>query len=249
VRDDLSHYYQSISRLDRGVGLVEDELKKCHLDANTLVIYLSDNGRPFPGAKTTLYDDGIHLPLYVVSPNPRLHAIRNDAIVSWIDIVPTILQWTDTKPPKSYSLPGRSFLPLLGETHSTGWDRVFASHVFHEINQYYPMRAVRTRSYEYIANLKHQLAYPVSTDIEQSLTWKAIQSTPNTQLGQRTLEAFFHRPSEELYDVLADPAEVHNLAEDTAYQNILVDMQSQMKKFQHDTNDPWLEGDTLARAH
>jgi N-sulfoglucosamine sulfohydrolase len=137
----------------------------------------------------------------------------------------------------------------LDETHSANWNRVFASHVFHEINQYYPMRAIRTRQYEYIANLAHQLAYPVSTDIEQSPTWKAIQSTPNTQLGHRTLEAFFHRPSEELYDVLADPTEVHNLAGDPAYQSTLVDMRSQMKKFQHDTNDPWLEGDALPRAH
>lgn len=239
VREDLCHYYESISRLDRGVGLVEDELKKYGLDEKTLVIYLSDNGRPFPGAKTTLYDEGIHLPLIVVSPRQQHRGIRNDAMVSWIDIVPTILQWTGAAPP-SYKLPGHSLLSILDEEHSSDWERIYASHVLHEINQYYPMRAIRTRQYEYIANLAYQLPYPVSTDIQQSPTWKAILATPSAQLGHRTLDAFFHRPQEELYDVQKDPEEVHNLAGDPSYQSVVHQMRAQLRQFQLATDDPWL---------
>lgn len=238
VREDLCHYYEAISRLDKGVGLVEAALQKNGLKEKTLVIYLSDNGRPFPGAKTNLYDDGIHLPLVVVSPKQQNHGVRNDAMVSWIDIVPTILQWTNAAQP-SYKLPGHSLLPILDEEHSSDWDRIFASHSFHEINQYFPMRAIRTRQYKYIANLAYQLPYPVSTDIQQSPTWKAIISTPSAQLGHRTLDAFFHRPPEELYDVLKDPDETHNLAGDPSFQNVVDQMRAKLKKFQQETDDPW----------
>ena len=70
VRQELAEYYESISRLDQGIGLMLDALKETGRDKDTLVIYISDNGMPFPGAKTNLYDPGIHLPLIVFSPRP-----------------------------------------------------------------------------------------------------------------------------------------------------------------------------------
>jgi hypothetical protein len=90
VRRDLADYYESISRLDSGVGLLLDALRETAHGDDTLVIYMSDNGRPFPGAKTTLYDDGIHLPLIVASPAQGKRGVRNGAMVSWVDIMPTI---------------------------------------------------------------------------------------------------------------------------------------------------------------
>ena len=86
VRRDLADYYESVSRLDSGVGLLLKALGEAGRSDDTLVIYLSDNGRPFPGAKTTLYDEGIHLPLIVSSPLQSKRGIRNQAMVSWVDI-------------------------------------------------------------------------------------------------------------------------------------------------------------------
>ena len=80
VRRDLADYYESISRLDSGIGLLLESLQKTGRAADTLIIFLSDNGRPFPGAKTTLYDPGIHLPLIVASPTQK-RGIRNEAMV------------------------------------------------------------------------------------------------------------------------------------------------------------------------
>ena len=68
VRKDLAEYYQSVSRMDRGVGLLLEVLRELGQLDDTLVIFISDNGIPFPGAKTTLYNSGIHLPLIVVGP-------------------------------------------------------------------------------------------------------------------------------------------------------------------------------------
>jgi N-sulfoglucosamine sulfohydrolase len=240
VRRDLADYYESISRLDSGVGLLLAALRETAQGDDTLVIYMSDNGRPFPGAKTTLYDDGIHLPLIVASPAQSKRGVRNAAMVSWIDIMPTILDWAGVSLPTTQPLAGRSILPILEQSAPPGWDRVFASHGFHEIHQYYPMRALRTREYKYIVNLAAPLEFPIAGDIASSPTWQAIAARPAVGLGARSLGAFLHRPAEELYDLRKDPAEVRNLAADPAHRQVLERMRTELAKFRADTRDPWL---------
>lgn len=242
VRQDLAHYYESVSRLDSGIGLLLDAVKSAGRDRDTLVIYLSDNGGPFPGAKTTLYDAGIHLPLIIASPDQRARGVRNQAMVSWIDIVPTILDWTGVPAPKNQPLQGRSILPILEQTNAPGWDKVYASHAFHEIQQYYPMRAIRTPQYKYIANLAHQLAFPIAGDVESSPSWQAIRATPGATVGGRSVAAYLHRPAEELYDVAKDPHELNNLAADPAYRPVLEQMRRDLVTFQTRTRDPWRPG-------
>jgi N-sulfoglucosamine sulfohydrolase len=249
VRQDLADYYESISRLDSGIGLLLDGLQKTGRAADTLVIFLSDNGRPFPGAKTTLYDEGIHLPLIIASPAQTKRAVKNEAMVSWVDITPTILEWAGVPSPKEYKLQGRSLLPILEQSQPTGWDRVFASHGFHEIQQYYPMRALRTRQYKYIANLAAPLPFPIAGDIASSGTWHAIEAKPSLGLGARTVDAFLHRPAEELYDLSKDPHEVRNVANDPAYKQVIQRMRADMTKFQTETYDPWLPGTSSPFGH
>ena len=247
VRRDLADYYESVSRLDSGIGLLLAALRDTGHSSDTLVLYLSDNGRAFPGAKTTLYDEGIHLPLIIWSPTQSKHGIRNDAMVSWVDILPTILDWARVA--KTQPLPGRSILPILEQSDAPGWDRVFASHNFHEIQQYYPMRALRTRQYKYIVNLAAPLEFPIAGDIASSPTWHAIAARPAAGLGVRTLDAFLHRQPEELYDLRQDPAEVHNLAADPAHRAVLERMRAELSKFRAETHDPWLPGQAAAFGH
>jgi N-sulfoglucosamine sulfohydrolase len=249
VRHDLADYYESVSRLDSGVGLLLAALRDTGHDSDTLVIYLSDNGRAFPGAKTTLYDAGIHLPLIVSSPEQTKRGVRNLAMVSWIDILPTILDWSRAPAATTQLLPGRSILSILEQADPSGWDRVFASHGFHEIQQYYPMRALRTREYKYIVNLAAPLEFPIAGDIASSPTWHAIAARPAVGLGTRTTQAFLHRPPEELYDLRQDPAEVHNLAADPAHRAVLERMRAELTKFRADTKDPWLAGQAAAFGH
>jgi len=242
VRADLAEYYESVSRLDAGIGLLLDAVKAEGRADNTLVIYLSDNGRPFPGAKTTLYDAGIRLPLVISSPAQRHRGVRNDAMVSWIDIAPTILEWTNAKPAGEYTLPGRSLLPILEQSPVQGWDRVFASHGFHEINQYYPMRAVRTRDFKYIINLAHQLPFPIAGDVASSPSWRAINERKGTQLGKVAIATYLQRPQEELYDLKKDPDETRNIANDPAHRSTLESMRKTLTQFRQQTRDPWLGG-------
>ena len=203
---------------------------------DTLVIFLSDNGIPFPGAKTTLYDAGLHLPLIVRKPGQKPGL--SSAMVCWTDVAPTILDWCGVPAPKN--LPSRSFLPILEDPNPMGWDEVYASHQFHEITMYYPMRSVRTRTHQYILNLAHELEYPTAQDLFDSPTWQGILKRGDTMLGQRSLQSYLHRPKEELYDLTVDANELKNVAGDPKYADVLNDLRKRCRAWQEKTNDPWL---------
>lgn len=247
VRQDLAEYYESLSRLDAGVGMILDDLAATGRADDTLVIFLSDNGRPFPGAKTNLYDPGLHLPLIVRAPGSA--AAVNDAMVSWTDVAPTVLEWTGVAPPSAYRLSGTSLLPILGKTADPMRTAVFASHDFHEINQYYPMRGIRTRTHSYILNLAWQLPYPIAGDVAGSPSWKAIAADPTIRLGRRSQAAYLQRPAEELYDLTRDPDEVTNLAADPAYAGIKAELAERLRSVRAATKDPWLAGQTDPYSH
>lgn len=111
ARRDVAAQYTTISRLDQGVGLILEELKNAgHLD-DTLVIYSSDNGVPFPNGRTNLYDSGLREPMFISSP---LHKERRNkvtySLASLLDVVPTLIDWYGLS---AANLTGRSLLPLL----------------------------------------------------------------------------------------------------------------------------------------
>lgn len=247
VRQDLAAYYESLSRLDTGVGMILDELEKTGRAGETLVIFLSDNGRPFAGAKTNLYDPGLHLPLIVRAPGAA--PAVNDAMVSWVDVAPTVLEWAGVAAPSAYRLSGTSLLPILGKSTDPARDAVFASHDFHEINQYYPMRAIRTRTHSYILNLAHPLDYPIAGDVAGSPSWRAIAADPAIRLGGRSQAAYRHRPAAELYDLARDPDELMNRADDPAYAAIRDGLDQRLRAMREATKDPWLAGQTDPYAH
>jgi N-sulfoglucosamine sulfohydrolase len=238
ARADLAEYYQSVSRLDQGVGHALDALKQTGHAEDTLVIFLSDNGIPFPGAKTTLYDAGVRLPLLIASPLQKQRGLVNQAMVSWVDVMPTILDWAGVKPPAG--LPGRSILPILEQEQPRDWDMVFGSHQFHEITMYYPMRMIRTRQHKYILNLAHQLEYPFASDLYGSPTWQGVLKRGDKRLGQRDLNSFLHRQREELYDLDKDPNELQNVAGDPSYAGVLKELRSRLREWQEKTKDPWV---------
>jgi N-sulfoglucosamine sulfohydrolase len=237
ARADLAEYYQSVARLDHGVGLVLKELESAKKLDDTLVIFLSDNGIPFPGAKTTLYDAGVHLPLVISRPGQKSGVVTS-AMASWTDITPTILDWAGVKKPAE--LPGRSLLPVLEQEKAEGWDTVFGSHQFHEITMYYPMRMVRTRTHKYILNLAPGIEYPHASDLWGSATWQGILSRGDKLMGKKEVAAFVHRPKEELYDLAADPNELKNLAADPAHAKTLDELRGKLAVWRKQTADPWL---------
>jgi len=259
VRQELAEFYQAISRLDQGLGLLLDALEETGHWDDTLILFLSDNGPPFPGAKTNLYQPGMNLPLIVRHPELET-GDTCDALATWADVAPTILDYcgvepqpappiqarenvgrTATKGPKRpYKLHGRSFLSAMGGQQPSGWDESYASHTFHEITMYYPMRVIVSGKYKYIFNIAHQLPYPFASDLQRSPTWQGVLKRDDELYGKRTVYAYLHRARHELYDLEADPHEIENLAFDPGHQNKLEELQGKLKAWQKRTKDPWL---------
>ena len=251
-RAELAQYYQSVSRIDQGLGRLVQILKEAGQYENTLILYLSDNGIAFPGAKTTLYEPGMRLPLIVRSPDQSKRGIATDAMVSWTDLTPTLLDFAGIDLSRlehnnsrgeraPYAFHGRSFLSILEKEKAPEWDYVFASHTFHEITMYYPMRVIRTRQFKYTLNLAHQLPYPFASDLYEAPTWQAaVKEGMDSLYGKRRIGDYIQRPRHELYNMEADPAEIENLASNPEFERTLINLQDRLRAFQEASGDPWI---------
>ncbi len=237
-RAEIAQYYQSISRIDQGLGKLLQLLEKNGKADNTIVIYLSDNGMAFPGAKTTVYEPGIKLPFIYKDPRTSLRGLVNHSFISWVDLTPTILDLAGADP-KEKKFHGRSFLPILDKPSAKGWDEIYAAHNFHELTMYYPMRVIRSGKMKLIWNIAHGLEYPFATDLWSASTWQQVHRNKIEYFGKRTVKDYLFRARFELYDLEKDPLESNNLALDPAHADTLKLLQQKIKDFQLATNDPW----------
>jgi N-sulfoglucosamine sulfohydrolase len=238
-REELAKYYMSVQRTDKGLLRLIEILKQTGHWDNTLIIYISDNGIAFPGAKTTLYEPGMRLPCVVRNPFQQKKNLACDALVNYACITPTILDFAGVRDAET-QFHGRSFLPVIEQKNPAGWDETYASHTFHEITMYYPMRVVRGRKYKLIWNIAHGLDYPFASDLWASATWQGVMERGDKYYGKRTVEAYLKRPEFELYDLEQDPHEVVNLADNPDYSKVLEEYKGKLKKMQEQTGDPWI---------
>ncbi len=239
TRRELAEYYQSVSRIDQGFGRLMDILEEADKVDNTIVIYISDNGIAFAGAKTTTYDPGIRLPCIIKAPEIENKGVVNNAMISWVDLTPTILDFAGLDMDTIYTH-GRSFKDILDEENPEGWDEIFASHTFHEVTMYYPMRVYQNRRYKLIWNIAWQLPYPFASDLWASPTWQGVHRREEPYYGKRKVTDYMQRDEFELYDMVNDPDEINNLAGKPEYREKLDIMIEEIKDFQLRTRDPWL---------
>jgi N-sulfoglucosamine sulfohydrolase len=237
-RAEWAQFLESVNRVDQGLARLVGVLREADVYDDTLFVFLSDHGPPFAGAKTTCYEPGLRTALVVRDPRA---ATRGRVVVeqaSLVDLAPTVLAWCQVPAPAG--LHGRSLLPLFAGDAPEDWtDRVYASHTFHEVTMYYPMRVVRTPRYKLIWNLAHGLPFPFASDLWSSATWQAARVAPGLRYGPRTIDALLHRPRLELYDLARDPLETTNLAADAEHAATLAELEADLLAFMERTQDPW----------
>ncbi|PWJ37895.1 sulfatase family protein [Sediminitomix flava] len=238
TRQELAQYYESVSRVDQGVARLISILKKNGKYENTIILYLSDNGVAFPGAKTMLYEAGMELPLIVKMPNQHDKGTQRDQLVSWVDLSPTLYELATGNALEDVQ--GLSFKKVLEDKNAKGAAQIYAAHNFHEVTMYYPMRVIRNQDYKLIYNIAYPLTYPFASDLWASATWQYVAQNEMENYGQRSIESFLHHPQFELYDLKNDPNETVNLINSPHHQEMLKSMVSQLRNFQERTNDPWL---------
>lgn len=221
----LAGYYDHIAKKEKELERVLAMLKKHGLESNTVFCYSADHGNG-ADAKYSVYDRGLNVPFIVRWPG-KIKPARTDALVSYVDILPTFVEIAGGKLPKNVD--GKSFYPLLKgqaqQHHQTVFglmtqQGVLATHVF-------PRRSARGKRYHYIRN------------------FNTLERIRRDERAGKKIDPF-HRlgaakhpdtPEEELYDAKTDPFELVNLAQDPRYAKIKAQLKQEMFSWMKQQND------------
>lgn len=234
VRADLAAYYDEIARMDAFIGLVLDELDRQKIADDTVVIFLSDNGRPFPRCKTTVYDSGIRTP-FIVRWSGQVKPGVCGKLVSAVDLAPTILGLAGAKPGASFV--GKNFRTLFTDPSRTVREFIFAEHNWHDYEA--RSRAVRSERFKLIRNDYRDLPNTPPADAVRSPTFAEMQRLRDAGKLTPPLRACFVKPlpREELYDLDADPHELTNLAADAKHADTLIKLRRALDVWAKETRD------------
>jgi arylsulfatase A-like enzyme len=236
TRNDLRLYYNEITRLDFYLGEIEKELKKQNVADNTIIIFTSDNGRPFPRSKTRVYDSGIKTPLIIKWPEGiQKRGFSVHALVSTVDIAPTILKIAGIIPGNTFQ--GRSFAELFKKPDTLFRHYVFAEHNWHDYEAC--ERMVRTIEYLYLENFRPQFDAWGPADAVGSPSMKELYEAYTANKINRYQRDIFikPRPAEELFNTVKDPYQYFNLANDTKFKKIKERLKKVLETWRKETGD------------
>ncbi len=272
VRSQIADYLRLIERYDEQLGQIIDILEESGELDNTLVIVTSDHGMGFPRAKANLYEYSLRVPLAIrrgaAVPGGRVV----DDLVNLVDLTATIYEVTGVEPPERYPITGRCVLDLLQSDREgiveSDRDAVFFGRERHTSARYknrgYPMRSIRTHDFLYIRNFAPDrwptgAPQPLGDDgqllpLDPTLSAVFADSDPGLSkaflLENRDQARFEHyflyavgkRPTEELYDINADPGCLVNLAGDPDYAEVREELAARLDEYLRKTGDPRVVG-------
>jgi len=245
TRQDLADYYHEVSRTDHYMGELRAELERQGIEDNTYIIYMSDNGRPFPRCKTRLYDSGIKTPLIIACPGKIEPAVSESLVSANIDIGPTLLELAGVEIDER--LQGVSMNPLLEDPTAIIRNYAFAEHNWH-VQQAHE-RMVRHCDWLYIRN-----AWPE----RQLMCVEAAPKFPAGKelwaghskgtLNQDQKDIFrMSRPPEELFHVGKDPHQLTNVAAAEENAEVIAEMRKVLDRWTKETGDTIPENPTNDR--
>jgi N-sulfoglucosamine sulfohydrolase len=253
IRKYTAGIYNCLLRLDECIGELTASLKNSGKENNTLVIYLSDHGDEMARGKFDIYEVSNKVPFIVSWPGKIRKGTRSDALVSSVDIVPTILDVAGiTQRPDR--LAGKSLLPLFQNPSAAFRDYLFTEKNADQVDLYFPRRAVRDERYKLIYSLldrKNPVAEAYTRTHNRSA---AIAGSPTVQELEKAppairdaYYAWINPPKIQLYDLKSDPLEFKDLSSDPAYTGIKNRLFKALQSWQEETDDPLRFQDKLKK--
>ena len=259
TRKRLANYYAEISALDDEVGRCMDIVDKSAGADNTLMVFTTEQGSAFPfGGKWTCYENGLHTGLIMRWKGKIAAGSSSDALVQYVDIVPTLLEVAGGDPTKvdtgrpgaidgGTGFDGKSFLSAVTGNANNHRDYVYGVYTNRGVRggTDYPIRSVRNDRYKYIANLNHEGVFECNvTRFMKEMGWpEAAEKDPALALR---VNALMHRPAVEFYDLETDPYELKNLAEDTQYAGVMKEMRGVLDAWMEQQGDLGMETELVA---
>ena len=237
VREDLRLYYDEIGRLDSYVGKVLNKLEEQGVADNTMILFISDNGRPFPRDKTSLYDGGIRTPWIVRWPAKVKPGETTSALVSAVDIAPTFLKLAGAKPATPFPAEGMDFASVLTDPKLAHRKYAFAEDHWHDYEDH--ARSIMTQRYKLIRNDYPDLPSTPSADAGRGLSWQnMLKLEKENKLPEHQRGCFVApRPKWELFDLQRDPGELQNRIDDPAWKSVRDELMAAMDQWTADTAD------------
>lgn len=236
VREELSHYYNSVRRLDDTVGRVLEALENSGLAENTLVIFITDNGSAFPFAKANTYLASTKTPFLVRWPGViKPGSVDKQHFVANVDFFPTFMKATGLPQPEG--LDGRSLVPIFKGREQDGRDFVFTQIDYTIGGPAKPMRCIQNQDYGYIFNAFSDGRFAYKNNNE-GLTFKAMQARGKTDPSvQARVNMFRHRVVEEFYDLKDDPGCTRNLIDSPEHADRIASFQQRLRRWMIETGD------------
>lgn len=227
ARRDWADYLEDIQILDRKVGAILERLQ-ADGEADTLIIFVGDHGRPMLRDKQFLYDPGLHVPLIASWPGHLEKGKVDDRLISLIDLIPSCLQIAgldvpgniDGKPLLFKDIPGRDYVFATRDRTGEAADRIrmIRSKEFKLIRNFHPVRPYTTFS------AYKEIQYPV-------LHLMRMLHHRNELTPAQALFFAKTRPFEELYQISVDMHEINNLADDEDFSTIRYELTTKLDEW------------------
>lgn len=244
VRKDWARYYDNITATDYLVADILKQLEEDGLAENTIVFFWGDHGRGLPRGKRFLYDSGLRVPLIVRWPGQIKAGTTNDELVSLFDLGPTVLSLAGVPVPAHMQAQA-----ILGAQKKAPREFAFA-HRDRMDETYDMMRSVMGKQFHYIKNFNPGRPYAQHIEYQEEMPtmkeWRRLYKDHMNALDPKYGKALNptqllfmapNKPPEELYDVVADPHEINNLAALPQHQATLKQMRAALEKWQKETKD------------
>ena len=245
--EKAANYYNSIERLDAGIGILLEEMKeKGYLD-NTIIVFLADHGPDKIRGKRTVFEFGTKIPMIIHWGDRIETGQRRPEFVSINDFVPTFLELAGIEIPEV--LPGKSLMPLLQDQDMEWRKYLFTEYHTHSPHNLYPQRTVRDDRFKLIHNLHHGQFNPGYAftfdriyDSREHIEGIIAQGPVKVKNAYALMKV---APEFELYDLENDPYEFNNLAENESFFEIKEHLKSVLHDWRVRTKDPLLSNENL----
>jgi uncharacterized sulfatase len=238
LRKQFSNYLAEVTCFDAQVGRVLEILEKRGVSENTLVMLVSEQGNSFPFAKWTLYDSGLQSAMVVRWPGRVQPATTSAAMVEYVDVLPTFIEAAGASLP--VVLDGKSMVPVLTGKSDHLKDYVFGIQTTRGIQDgpgHYGRRSVRSATHKLIHNLDPSARF--FNGISQTpyfKEWEARAKAGDPRAAE-LVKRFYSPPEFELFDVIKDPLELHNLAENPESAPVMIELKAQLAAWMKQQGD------------
>lgn len=235
MRQELAQYYDEIGRFDLHISMAIKEMEQQGVLDNTVIIIISDNGKPFPQCKTRVNVQGLKSPFIVWYPELIKPSQSTESLASAVDLAPTVLELAGIEKPAI--MQGKSLVPVLKNPQAEVRQYAFGEHNWHVYTAF--ERAVITKEFVYIKNRLPGLQnLPVGECSAYPSVQKMLTMFNNGSLKPEYSDCFITpRPAEELFDKVKDNQCMDNLFSKKKYNEVLVELQTALKVWQQETND------------